>query len=121
MKEANGSFQVRRASIEDREEAHGFDGHINRNIRLAMALIDMAKPYLSVARVEELEGGRREITFTVNGCAWINEVSYSINGQQKQVQATTGNCNHVNEGQSQTEFQVTADPDDSLTLHAIVD
>ena len=28
-----------------------YDGHINRNIRLAMALIDMTKPYIMVDRI----------------------------------------------------------------------
>ena len=32
----------------------GFDGHINRNIRLAMAMIDMTKPYIHLERITKI-------------------------------------------------------------------
>ena len=53
---ANGDYQVTRSSIEDRSESNGYDGHINRNIRLAITMIDMAKPYIKVTSVEKAEG-----------------------------------------------------------------
>ena len=33
----------------------GFDGYINRNIRLAMTLIDLSKPYISINMIEKKE------------------------------------------------------------------
>ena len=55
-------FQVLRSSIEDRELDNGFDGHINRNIRLAMTMIDMSRPYLYVQKIEDIsnEGGEEQ-------------------------------------------------------------
>ena len=89
--------QVLRSSIEDREQSHGFDGHMNRNIRLAMTMIDMSKPYVYVQGIEEIENGGKDlhylVSFTVNGCATINEVSYTLNSHDRQVLAYTGYCN----------------------------
>ena len=46
MADNEEDYQVLRSSVEDREKSSGYDGHINRNIRLAMAMIDMSKPYI---------------------------------------------------------------------------
>lgn len=34
-----------------------FNGHINRNIRVQLALIDMAKPYIQITKVNQLKSG----------------------------------------------------------------
>ena len=53
-----GDFQVMRASVEQQaadDTGEEYDGHINRNIRLATAMIDMAKPYIWVDRIVRLK------------------------------------------------------------------
>ena len=49
--DSSGDYQVMKTSIEDRNTFSGFDGHINRNIRLATAMIDMSKPYLYIKKI----------------------------------------------------------------------
>ena len=49
-----GGRQVTKSSIYDTTHYH-YDGHINRNIRACMALIDMAKPYITLVSYEESE------------------------------------------------------------------
>ena len=42
---------VERASVY--EHSHNFyDGYINRNIRLCMAIIEASKPYIEVTKIE---------------------------------------------------------------------
>lgn len=65
---SHGDFRVSRASIEDKDYNNRFDGHINRNIRLATAMIDMSKPYLAVSNIRIVSEEALEIAFTVNGC-----------------------------------------------------
>ena len=75
---------------------------MNRNIRLAMTMIDMSKPYVYVQGIEEIENGGKDlhylVSFTVNGCATINEVSYTLNSHDRQVLAYTGYCNQDIDG-----------------------
>ena len=52
-----------------------FDGHINRNIRLATAMIDMSKPYINVERITRgSKDDELDISFVVSGCAEINAI-----------------------------------------------
>ena len=64
-----------------------------------------------------------EVTFHVNGCAWINEVSFTLNNDPKKVIASQGHCNQdiKNMGVQQSEFKVVVGSNDELSLHAIVD
>lgn len=48
-----------------------YNGHINRNIRAVIALIDMAKPYVVIESVEQ-KGNELEVAFKINGCSEIN-------------------------------------------------
>ena len=50
-----GDFQVMTDSVQSTDPEAGFNGHINRNIRLAMALIDMSKPYIFIERILSLK------------------------------------------------------------------
>jgi hypothetical protein len=49
-----GGRQVTRSSVYDTSE-YRYDGHINRNLRACMALIDMAKPYITLVSHEQSE------------------------------------------------------------------
>ena len=53
-KVSEGAYQVMRSSIYDKSQ-WAYDGHINRNLRACMALIDMAKPYITVLIYSETE------------------------------------------------------------------
>mmetsp|Transcript_34259 Transcript_34259/g.25327 ORF Transcript_34259/g.25327 Transcript_34259/m.25327 type:complete len:180 (-) Transcript_34259:927-1466(-) len=48
----------------------GYDGYINRNIRLSLAIIDASKPYILITGVVPLneEGTLFEVEWKVNGC-----------------------------------------------------
>ena len=81
-------------SIKSTDTLDGFDGHINRNIRLAMTLIDMTKPYIFVERILriKIEGlDALQIDFKLNGCAVIN---YIVNDQQNFF-VIDGYCNQL--------------------------
>lgn len=88
------SFRVLRSSVEDRDPQNRFDGHINRNLRLATAMVDMSKPYIYVLKVtrNNEDSGRATVRFSVNGCASIDEVSSRFNGGEKQILSTKGEC-----------------------------
>jgi hypothetical protein len=50
-----------------------YNGHMNRNIRTQLALIDAAKPYVSILTVVLLSKNNvLEVTFKINGCSQIN-------------------------------------------------
>ena len=62
-------------SVKSTDTLDGFDGHINRNIRLAMTVIDMSKPYIFIERILriKIEGiNALQIDFKLNGCAAVN-------------------------------------------------
>ena len=50
-----GNFQVMTDTVQSTDNEAGFNGHINRNIRLAMAMIDMSKPYIFIERILPLK------------------------------------------------------------------
>ena len=110
----------------------GFDGHINRNIRLAMALIDMAKPYIHIERITKItvDGtDKLSIDFNINGCIDIAQVYWTQNGTTiEYLPGGTGEeyaalyCNYmVPEDEQQTLFTVEAEPHDVFNIYAIVD
>ena len=51
-------------SKESIHEKNGkYDGHINRNIRLALAIIDLTKPYIQVIDYKDAGNDKIEITW----------------------------------------------------------
>jgi hypothetical protein len=78
------------------------NGHINRNIRASMSLIDMAKPYLVIDSIVEDKNkvDTIEVTFKINGCVTANDVSAKLNGQSSRVFSDSASgvdyCNHSN-------------------------
>ena len=103
----------------------GYDGHINRNIRLAMAMIDMTKPYIMVDRILSIKIDGEDflqIEFKLNGCVSIEEVSYHLNGVKELIDSTDSYCNHlVPDGEEQTIFNLKVLPTDEVVLNAVVD
>jgi len=57
------------------------DGHINRNIRIAMTIIEMSKPYIEVVSYVEKDDEKIEITWRVNGCFTLNEARFIVNDE----------------------------------------
>lgn len=51
-KNADGSIRVNIDSVNGFDAQ--YDGHINRNIRSILALIDMSKPYIEVSEFKEI-------------------------------------------------------------------
>ena len=103
----------------------GYDGHINRNIRLAMAMIDMTKPYIMVDRILSIKIDGEDflqIEFKLNGCVSVEEVSYHLNGVKELIDSTDSYCNHlVPDGEEQTIFNLKVLPTDEVVLNAVVD
>ena len=74
---------VSKQSIYDRVPYNLYDGHINRNIRAAMALIDLSRPYIWVKRATRIiKTGQVEVLFTINGCINITEVNVAVNDNE---------------------------------------
>ena len=76
------------------------NGNINRNIRAALALIDMTKPYIQVNNAKFLQGSQQvEINFQINGCINITEVSVAVNDEQTIIatEADNNTCNYKTE------------------------
>ena len=74
---------VSKQSIYDRVPYNLYDGHINRNIRAAMALIDLSRPYIWVKRATRIiKTGQVEVLFTINGCINITEVNVAVNNNE---------------------------------------
>jgi hypothetical protein len=73
----NGKIQVTNDSIyASNPEA---DGHINRNIRLALTILEMSKPYIEIVSYIEKADNKVEIKWRVNGCYTINEARALVN------------------------------------------
>ena len=50
-----------------------YDGHINRNIRASLALIESTKPYIKVVGIRNVSNSDKiEIKWVVNGCFQID-------------------------------------------------
>lgn len=97
-----------------------YNGHINRNIRVQLALIDMAKPYVQITQVTQLKSGQMEVKFQINGCTKIDSVTASVNQTSALISQTTGFCNW-SPVQSQTQFTVNVTLNSTLTVEAVVD
>ena len=90
-----------------------------------MALIDLAKPYIWVVGITFFEENSTvEVTFKVNGCIQITEVSALLDGERK-VLATSDDehvCNYLNSrDRRQHIYSVIVDATQTLILEAIVD
>jgi hypothetical protein len=60
---------------------------------VALALIDMAKPYVDIVSIEQKQASL-EVTFRVNGCSLINSVTVTQKSAVLlQTLNSTGNCN----------------------------
>ena len=93
-------FRVLRSSIYDFIPYNLFDGHINRNIRAAISMIDLTAPYIWLTRGTYIEVTNQvEVAFKVNGCIDITEVSVIVNGETAQLASATDEvdiyCNHL--------------------------
>ena len=51
---SEGDLYISRESIENEDPQLGYDGHINRNIRLATAMIDLSKPYIYIKYIQKV-------------------------------------------------------------------
>ena len=77
---SSDEYYVSKSSIYDQVPYNLYDGHINRNIRAAMALIDLSKPYIWIKRATHIvKTDQVEVLFTVNGCINITEVNVYVN------------------------------------------
>jgi hypothetical protein len=86
-----------RESVEDREPNNMFDGHINRNLRLSTAMIDMSKPYIYITQMVQVDKINElyEVHFKVNGCATIDQVYVLRNGEKEILtENIEAYCNH---------------------------
>ena len=81
-------------SVNDREWQNGFDGHINRNIRLSVAMIDLSKPYIYLHEVSMTNSGSLVVKFALNGCIKADYVGAIIGGELQEI-ATGASCNHL--------------------------
>jgi hypothetical protein len=55
------------------QEINGeYDGHVNRNIRIALAMLDMSKPHIEIVNITNDEA-LASVTWRVNGCHTIDE------------------------------------------------
>lgn len=74
-----GKFRINPESI--MKHGNKYDGHINRNIRLALSLIDQSKPYIEVVSFNQSrESDALTVTWKVNGCKTLNEARVIVNG-----------------------------------------
>lgn len=74
-----GKFRINPESV--MKHGNKYDGHINRNIRLALSLIDQSKPYIEVVSFNQSkESDALTVTWKVNGCKTLNEARVIVNG-----------------------------------------
>ena len=90
-----------------------------------MALIDLARPYIVVDGITFYEENATvEVTFKVNGCIHITEVSAFLDGERKML-ATEGDkhvCNYLNSKASkQHVYSILVDATQTVILEAVVD
>ena len=115
-----------KSSVYDRDKYNLFDGHINRNIRAAMAVIDLAKPYIWVTRATHIPATDQvEFKFQINGCINITEVSVVINSTTSYQLANETDetyCNYlVPDHLEQSVFAIIVGSNDQVIIKAIVD
>ena len=88
------------------------DGHINRNIRISMALIEASQPYIEIVSYNQSTEGNVTIKWRVNGCYKLNEAYYTVGGNKQSMLGTSGGqCNMMGE---QSVFTVEAIKNDSI-------
>lgn len=88
-------YKVDIRSVYDKDPYNLCDGHINRNIRAALAMIDMSKPYVVVDSIQRVgDTDSVEVLFRVNGCVNLDQVSLTINDQTQTI-LTNGKCNQL--------------------------
>ncbi|CDW79494.1 zinc carboxypeptidase family protein [Stylonychia lemnae] len=118
----DGRFKISKESVHDQNSI--FDGHINRNIRLALAIIDLSKPYIDIVSYKELENNQVELIWKVNGCHTLNQARTIINGvKEEMIEAgASTTCNYLlGREQKQHEFKVIFNQADDLVLEAVTD
>mmetsp|Transcript_11442 Transcript_11442/g.11451 ORF Transcript_11442/g.11451 Transcript_11442/m.11451 type:complete len:273 (+) Transcript_11442:1051-1869(+) len=105
-----------------------FDGYINRNIRLAMAIIESAKPYIEIVSVGEMADNTAQylVEWKVNGCYFINTASTVVNKEETihiKEGADPGSCNYylVTQHEKQHTFTFVMERGDNVELRAVVD
>jgi hypothetical protein len=49
------------------------DGHVNRNIRIALAMIDLSQPHIEIVNITSFNESMSQVTWRVNGCHTIDE------------------------------------------------
>ena len=86
-----------------------------------MTMIEMSKPYIYIeSLVQEQEN--LKVSFTVNGCASIDQIHVEVNGVELEGLPEDGYCNHlVPIGGEQTVFTIAVKPTDTVVLTAVVD
>lgn len=112
-KTKDGRIKINADSVKDRQH----DGHINRNIRLALALIDLTLPTIEIVS-STTEGDSVDITWRVNGCYALNEARAIINGVAKSVLEGEGRCNYLG---AQSIFKTRALKSDTVVFEAVAD
>lgn len=73
---ASASKTVQKQSVLEKNGEH--DGHVNRNIRIALALLDMVLPQIEVVEVKAINETSQRVTWRVNGCHSINQAHVLI-------------------------------------------
>lgn len=86
------------------ESNNEFDGHINRNIRLALGLIDASRASIEVVSINKSASDENlTVTWQVNGCKSLNEARVSVNGHLGEnliPPGSVGHCNYLSPDQS---------------------
>jgi hypothetical protein len=50
-----------------------YDGHVNRNIRIALALLDLSQPHVRVINITNINEDTERVFWVVDGCHRIDE------------------------------------------------
>ena len=90
-----GSREVDKASSISGRNRKG-DGHINRNLRASMALIDMAKPYIKVTQSKQTKT-QIDLKFIVKGCITVDSAKVVVKSGDEVLftkDMGKGNCNY---------------------------
>lgn len=69
-----GKSKFKKVAPESVLEINGeHDGHVNRNIRIALALLDLSQPHIEIVNITSLNETTTRVLWRVNGCHTINE------------------------------------------------
>jgi hypothetical protein len=77
IKKPDGKLRIKNETVEGFDPT--YDGHINRNIRLSLAFLEITKPYIDIISYKDKGNDKIEIKWRVNGCYTLNEVRAVIN------------------------------------------